>query len=136
MVIDVNTPMSLSRPTEPLPIDEIGCCRFTSEMTLQIIMQAVLNAQSYAMSPRRRHEDTQTRRTETLASAKECIFRSHVARKDQQLWPSGCNVGRRPDIWQPPTYYPYNRFLVLVAAPAICGKQKSLVEIVERVFKI
>ena len=53
MVIDVNTPMSLSRPTEPLPNDEIGCRRLTSEMTLQIIMQAVLNAQKL------RHESTE-----------------------------------------------------------------------------
>ena len=43
MFIDVNTPMSLSRPTEPLPNDELDCCRFTSEMTLQTTMQAVLN---------------------------------------------------------------------------------------------
>ena len=88
---------------------------------------------SYAMSPRRRREDTQARRTETLASAKECIFRKRVALKAQRLWPRDCNVGRSTGIWQPAAYYPYNRILVPVAAPAIRGEQKSLVEIIERV---
>ena len=90
---------------------------------------------SYAMSPRRRQEDTQARRTETLASAEESIFRRHATLKDQRLWPSDCNVGRSTGTWQPPANDPYNRFLVPVATPALRGEKKSLVEIVERVVE-